>query len=48
VHVRAHVTRRSRVRSSNGELSQRLFVATTLRLGGVEKPIEVASSTARR
>jgi hypothetical protein len=41
VHVRARVTRRSRVRSSNGELSQRLFVATTLRLGGVEKPIEV-------
>ncbi len=41
VRVRAHVTRRSRVRSSNGELSQRLFVQTTLRLGGVEKPIEV-------
>ena len=41
VHVRARVTRRSRVRSSNGELSPRLFVETTLRLGGVEKPIEV-------
>jgi hypothetical protein len=41
VHVRAHVTRRSRVRSSNGELSARLFVRTTLRLGGVEKSIEV-------
>jgi len=41
VHVRAHVKRRSRVRSSNGELSHRLVVETTLRLGGVEKPIEV-------
>ena len=41
VHVRAHVTRRSRVRSSNGQLSPRLFVETTLRLGGVEKSIEI-------
>jgi len=41
VHVRAHITRRSRVRSSNGQLSPRLFVRTTLRLGGVEKSIEV-------
>jgi hypothetical protein len=41
VHVRAHVSRRSRVRSSNGQLSPRLFVETTLRLGGVEKSIEV-------
>ena len=41
VHVRAHVKRRSRVRSSNGEIHQRLFVETTLRLGGVEKSIEV-------
>jgi hypothetical protein len=41
VRVRAHITRRSRVRSSNGELSQRLFVETTLRLAGIEKPIEI-------
>jgi hypothetical protein len=41
VPVRAHVKRRSRVRSSNGEIHQRLFVETTLRLGGIEKPIEV-------
>ncbi len=41
VHVRAQVVRRSRVRSSNGELSQRLFVQTTLRLGPVEKTIEI-------
>ena len=41
VRVRAPVTRRSRVRSSNGELAQRLFVETTLRLAGVEKLIEI-------
>ena len=41
VHVRAHVARRSRVRSSNGELSPRLFVETTLRIAGIEKPIEI-------
>jgi len=41
VRVRARITRRSRVRSSNGELSQRLFVETTLRLAGIEKPIEI-------
>ena len=41
VHVRAHVKRRARVRSSNGEMSERLFVETTLRLGSVEKTIEV-------
>ena len=41
VRVRAHVTRRSRVRSSNGERSLRLFVSTTLRLAGIEKRIEV-------
>ena len=41
VSVRAQVKRRSRVRSSNGEIHQRLFVETTLRLGGIEKPIEV-------
>jgi hypothetical protein len=41
VPVRAQVIRRSRVRSSNGEMSQRLFVRTVLRLGSVEKTIEV-------
>jgi hypothetical protein len=41
LHVRAHVSRRSRVRSSNGEIHQRLFVETTLRLAGIEKTIEV-------
>lgn len=42
VHVEAHVSRRARVRSSNGHLSQRIFVTTTLRLGAVEKRIEVS------
>jgi hypothetical protein len=42
VRVRAHVKRRARVRSSNGQLSQRLFVETRLRLGPVEKTIEVS------
>jgi hypothetical protein len=41
VHVRAQVKRRARVRSSNGEMSERLFVETTLRLASVEKTIEV-------
>jgi hypothetical protein len=42
VPVRTHVTRRSRVRSSNGQLSYRLFVETTLRLGAIEKTIELS------
>lgn len=42
VRVRARVSRRGRVRSSNGHLSERLFVRTRLRLGGVEKEIEVS------
>lgn len=42
VHVLAAVTRRARVRSSNGHLSQRIFVETTLHLGGVERRIEVS------
>jgi hypothetical protein len=41
VHVRTHVSRRARVRSSNGEIHQRLFVRTTLHLAGIEKTIEV-------
>ena len=42
VHVVALVKRRSRVRSSSGHRSQRIFVETTLRLGAVEKTIEVS------
>lgn len=42
VHIRARVKRRSRVRSSSGHGETRYFVETTLRLGPVEKRIEVS------
>ncbi len=42
VRVEARVVRRSRVRSSSGHYESRYFVATTLRLGGVERKIEVS------
>jgi hypothetical protein len=42
VRVTARVTRRSRVRSSNGHYTTRLFVRTTLRLAGIERPIEIS------
>ena len=41
-HVRTRVARRSRVRSSNGAIETRLFVKTRLRLGPVERDIEVS------
>jgi hypothetical protein len=41
VHVEAPVHRHGRVRSSSGHASQRLFVTTTLRLGPVERSIEI-------
>lgn len=40
--VTAKVVRRARVRSSNGHYDLRYFVETTLRLGPVEKKIEVS------
>jgi hypothetical protein len=42
VQVLAPVRRRARVRSSNGEYEQRIFVATLLRIGPVEKEIEIS------
>lgn len=42
VHVETHVLRRGRVRSSSGHYTQRLFVATRLVLGPVEREIEVS------
>lgn len=42
VHVTAPVSRRSRVRSSNGQIDTRYFVRTTLRLGPVEREVEVS------
>lgn len=38
--VTARVRRRSRVRSSNGHYETRLFVATCLRLGPIEREVE--------
>jgi hypothetical protein len=42
IHVKTKVLRRGRVRSSTGHQSERLFVATTLRIGTIEKRIEVS------
>jgi hypothetical protein len=39
--VQCKISRRSRVRSSNGKVEERLFVMTTLRIGEVEKEVEV-------
>ncbi len=42
VHVVARVHRRSRVRSSNGQSETRYFVRTRLRLGSVEREVEMS------
>jgi hypothetical protein len=42
VTVVTKVSREGRVKSSNGQFDHRYFVQTTLRLGGVVKPIEVS------
>lgn len=42
VHVLAHVLRRARVRSSNGEYDHRIFVATDVRIGPLTKRIELS------
>jgi hypothetical protein len=42
VPVVAKVSRRSRVKSSNGHFDYRYFVKTRLRLGSVEKEIEIS------
>jgi len=42
VVVVARITRRARVRSSNGQFDNRFFVKTTLKLGPIEKEIEVS------
>ncbi|MFT5042352.1 MAG: hypothetical protein ACI8TX_003337 [Hyphomicrobiaceae bacterium] len=41
-HVTARITRKSRVRSSNGKTEARYFVTTTLRLGPVEREVEIS------
>lgn len=42
VHVVSRVRRRARVRSSTGHYSTRIFVATLLRLGDVEREVELS------
>lgn len=48
IHVRARIARRSRVRSSNGESETRYFVNTRMRLGPVERDVEVSLVDRRR
>jgi len=42
IRVSARVHRRSRVRSSNGSVESRFFVRTKLRLGSVEREVELS------
>jgi hypothetical protein len=39
--IRCPIARRSRVKSSNGKSEERLFVKTRLRIGAVEKEVEI-------
>lgn len=41
VHVEAAILRRGRVRSSTGHLQPRVFVTTTIRIGKIERSIEL-------
>ena len=38
--VEAPITRRSRIRSSNGQMEERLMVVATVKIGAIEKPVE--------
>jgi hypothetical protein len=42
IHVKTRISRRARVRSSTGHMTERLFVKTRFVLGSVEKEIEVS------
>lgn len=42
IHVKARISRTGTVRSSSGHKSRRLFVETSLRLGPVEKRVEIS------
>jgi hypothetical protein len=42
VHVEAKILRRGRVRPSSGDAQTRLFVETTLRIGSIERTIELS------
>ena len=41
-HVKAHIVKTARVRSSNGDYSERFFIKTRIRLGEIEKEIELS------
>lgn len=41
-HVRARIVREGRVRSSTGHFTQRVFVRTRLRLGALERDVELS------
>lgn len=42
VHVKTRITRRGWVRSSTGHRTKRIFVRTTVRLGPIEREVEVS------
>jgi hypothetical protein len=42
IHVKAKISRRGRVRSSTGQGAPRIFVTTTLRIGAIEKEVEIS------
>jgi hypothetical protein len=42
MQVEAEVVREARVRSSSGRAEKRYFVTTTMRMGGIEKSIEIS------
>ena len=42
VHVEAKILRRGRVRPSSGDAQVRLFVATKIRIGSIEREIELS------
>lgn len=42
VHVKTHIVRRGRVRSSTGHYEQRIFVRAPLQIGPIEREVEVS------
>jgi hypothetical protein len=42
VHVEAKIRRRGRVKPSSGDVQTRIFVVTTLKIGHVEREVEVS------
>jgi hypothetical protein len=42
VHVKTRIERRGWVRSSTGHRTRRIFVSTTLRMGPIEREVEVS------